>query len=117
MAEHSVFPTGKENKKDNNDDINKLLDETANIKVENNSELVDLMVKFLENPKLKSTINLTKEQIFDIALLTTLAESIKEKVKSTINEIRDELISIRTLADENPMKSKQKLTNLIKELK
>ena len=33
------------------------------------------------------------------------------------SEIRDQLIVIRTLADENLMKSKQKLTNLIKELK
>lgn len=32
------------------------------------------------------------------------------------SEIRDQLIIIRTLLDENLMKGKQKLTNLIKEL-
>ena len=96
MDEHLVFPKGNE---------------------KTSKEFLDLIQKFLDDPKLKSTVSLTNEQIYSVALLTALAENIKAKVKSTINEIRDDLITIRTLMDENPTKAKQLTTNLIKELK
>lgn len=84
--------------------------------MENNKEFSDIVLKFLDDPKLKFTQGLTNEQVKTISLLTVLAENIKDKVRSTINEVRDNLISIRTLMDENPTKAKQQLTNLIKEL-
>lgn len=98
MVGHSVFPT--ENEK------------TA-------KEFQELIEKFLSTPKpvLKYVEGLTKEQVYSVALLTTLTENIKAKVKSSISEIRDDFIIIRTLMDENPTKAKQLTTNLIKELK
>lgn len=45
-----------------------------------------------------------------LAMLTTI-------IKMRTDKIRDELIIIRTLLDESPIKGKQKLTNLLKELK
>lgn len=88
MDEHSVFPIGKEN-------IVK--------------EFSDSITRWLENTK-HYFKPLTKDEILNLSAIKTIIEL-------RTNKIRDELIVIRTLADENSMKSKQKLTNLIKELK
>ena len=71
-------------------------------------EFSDAITRWLDNTKdcLKP---LTKDEILNLSAIKTIIEF-------RTNKIRDELIVIRTLADENPMKSKQKLTNLIKEL-
>ena len=54
--------------------------------------------------------SLTNEQVKNMAILTTILNMEKSK-------FRDELMKIRVLMDENPMKAKQLTTNLIKELK
>ena len=51
-----------------------------------------------------------KNSLMAMSMITTL-------VKMKTDEIRDELVKIRVLMDENPMKAKQLTTNLIKELK
>lgn len=71
-------------------------------------EFSEIVGKWLKNAKhLKP---LSNDEIKNITAIEMI-------IACRITEIRDELIAIRTLADENPMKSKQKLTNLIKELK
>ena len=84
--------------------------------MEKDKELQELILKFFDSAPDKIT-SLTIEQKKSIVLLTILADNIKDKVLSTVKEIRDELVKIRVLMDENPMKAKQLTTNLIKELK
>jgi uncharacterized protein (UPF0264 family) len=84
--------------------------------MEKNKELQDIIFKFFNNVPDK-IVGLTIDQKRSIVLLTILSENIKEKVLSVTKEIRDDLITIRTLMDENPTKAKQLTTNLIKELK
>ena len=85
-------------------------------KMEKDKELQDIIFKFFNNVPDK-IVGLTIDQKRSIVLLTILSENIKEKVLLVTKEIRDDLITIRTLMDENPTKAKQLTTNLIKELK
>ena len=70
------------------------------------SEIVD---RWLANT-LQYLKPLTTDEIKNISVIETI-------INHRIIKIRDELITIRTLLDENSMKGKQKLTNLIKEIK
>lgn len=81
--------------------------------MENNKtakEFYELVQKYLVDPRIIGITALSQKEVKTMAILTTILQIERSK-------FRDQLIMIRTLADENLMKSKQKLTNLIKELK
>ena len=70
------------------------------------SEIVE---KWLSNQEMQLK-PLTTDQIKNLTIIKTI-------IDTRIMEIRDELVKIRVLMDENSMKAKQFTTNLIKELK
>ena len=73
-------------------------------------ELAKIVEKCLDNPAEIAMQTLTNEEVKNMAVILTIIQMKTQK-------IRDELVKIRTLMDENPMKAKQCTTNLIKELK
>lgn len=75
---------------------------------ESSKEFREIITRWIENQK-ECLKPLTNDEIKNISIIETI-------IKNRSNEIRDQLIIIRTLLDENSMKGKQKLTNLIKEI-
>lgn len=95
MEGHSVFPMGKE---------------------KTTKEFQELIKKFLSTPKpvLKYVQGLTKEQVKSMAILTTLIQCERNRIRYKLNEIRSQMNIPRSNII---MQTKQQLTNLIKELK
>lgn len=76
-------------------------------------EFQELVLKFLDDPKEMYLACLTKEQIKNMAILTTIMNIERNKFKNKLTEIRSEMNIPRSNMIQQ---TKQQLTNLIKEL-
>ena len=77
-------------------------------------EFQELVLKFLDDPKEMYLICLTKEQIKNMAILTTIMNIERNKFRNKLIEIRLQMNIPRSTMIQQ---TKRLLTNLIKELK
>ena len=100
--------------KDDNSEINTMIEDIQKMKFKNDKELQETILKFLSTPKQKASQSLTEKQIIYLSTIQTL-------IDYKTREIRDKLMEIRSQMDvprsNMIVQTKQQLTNLIKGLK